>query len=268
MSGYTIENAGVHYGSHLRMDSERNYNMELAKREMATLIGIKADPTTLYPLLDDEERDREIDKATKPPCYLTENIRERLYPGYKNHPFSVEEDDEEKKKGREEEGVDTLEVDGVNEKPRGIIPGPGDEELARRILLKNPQCLFEYNRILEGLHQQRLARKALENVEEMSRNALADVWCLHWEELYELSKESIKQVASMIRDRVAREYRHERLRQRRRELEERQEKEMEGVLHSDEMLALLDGLGTDAASWKEQLGSFYYNNLALLKAEL
>lgn len=267
MAGNTIENSGVHYGSHLRMDSERNFNMELAKREMASAIGIKGDPTTLYPLLSDYEMNEEIDKATKPPCRLTGNVRERLYPGYKDNPFSPEEDKEKEGGGggpSQKNGDGGLDVDGVNEKPR-VIPAPGEEELAKKILLQNPQCLFEYNRILEVLQKQRLARQALMNVEEIARNALADVWCLHWEELYELSSESMQRAASMTRERVAREYRLQRVAQRRRELEELQDREIENVFHTEEMLAELDGMRGDVAVWKEQLASFYYNNSLYLE---
>lgn len=268
MSGYTLENAGIHYGSHLRMDSERNYNLELAKREMANAIGIKCDPITLYPLLSEEEIDEEIDKATKPPCLLTGDVRARLYPGYKDNPFStVDESEAEADGGRSDKKNE--EEYGMSEKPKITHP-PEDEVLARMILLKNPQCLFEYNRILEVLRLQRVAREAFEKVEEVARNALADVWCLQWEELHELSVESIQRAAMMKRDRLAREYRFQRLLQRRKELEDMLlEREHEVVFHTDEMLKELDGARESGrALWKEQLASFYYNNDLYLEYDI
>lgn len=268
MSGYTLENAGIHYGSHLRMDSERNYNLESAKREMAEAIGIKCDPITLYPLLSEDEMNEEIDKATKPPCLLTGDVRARLFPGYKDNPFStVEETAAAADGGRPDNNNE--EEDEMDEKPKVSHP-PEDEVLARMILLKNPQCLFEYNRILEVLRLQRMAREGFEKVEEVARNALADVWCLQWEELHELSVESMQRAAMMKRERIAREYRFQRLLQRRKELEDALlEREHEVVFHTDEMLKELDGVKESGrAMWMEQLASFYYNNKLCIEYDI
>lgn len=269
MAANTLENAGVHYGSHLRMDAERNYNMEIAKQEMANAIGIKGDPITLYPLLDEYEQDMEIDKATKPPCYLTASNVKGLLCSAPTSPRPDEEENAEEEDGepkqrkkrakKTKDGWDDEEEE-EDKDVEVIEPAPGEEERAKEILLKNPRCQYEFNVILAMLQKQRRAREAFESIEECARNSLADVWALQWEELYELSTESQRRAVDMKRDRLARDYRMKRLAQRRLELEqELTEREQETVFHSEELLRELECV-RGIEIWREQLSSYFYNN--------
>eukprot|EP00796_Vickermania_ingenoplastis_P004403 gene4403-3203_t len=266
MAANTIENAGVHYGSHLRMDAERNYNMEVAKDEMARAIGIKGDPITLYPLLDEYEQDIEIDKATKPPCYLTAgDVKGLLCSGHTSPRADGKAADGQTKAKRgsrkmKEGWEDEEEEEEEDQDVEVIEPAPGEEEQAKEILLKNPRCQYEFNVILALLQKQRRAREAFEAVEDCARNSLADVWSLQWEEMFELATESQRRAVDMKRDRLARDYRMKRLQQRREEVEkELTEREAETVFHTEEMLRELDGV-RGVELWKEQLESYFYNN--------
>lgn len=273
MAANTIENSGIHYGSHLRMDAERNYNMEVAKDEMANAIGIKGDPITLYPLLDEHEQDIEIDKATKPPCYLTANQVKGMLcsprDGKSGGASSGAAGKKKEKKSRKlKEGWDGEEEEEEEdgEDVEVIEPTPAEEDLAKQILLKNPRCQYEYSVILSLLQQQRKAREAFELVEDSARNALADVWCLQWEELFDQSTESMRRAVEMKRDRLARDYRFERLAQRRAEVEQQIAKKVEEVFHTEEMLKELDGF-RGVEFWQQQLASYFYNNPLYLEYE-
>lgn len=264
MAANTIENAGIHYGSHVRMDAERNYNMEVAKDEAANAIGIKIDPLTLYPLLDEYEQDMEIDKATKPPCRLTDEIKGLLCSAPtspRGGVKAIENGKPRKRVNKKKEGWDEEEEEVADDTDVEVIePTPGEEDLAKMILLKNPRCQYEFSVILAMLQRQRRAREAFEGVEAMSRNALADVWSLQWEEMFEQSEESFRRAVDMKRDRLAREYRKERLQQRRLDLEkELAERQQEQVFHSEELLQELDYTHS-VEMWREQLESYFYNN--------
>lgn len=250
MSGYNLESGGVHHGSHLRMDAERNYNMEVARNELLTAIGIKGDPVTLYPLLDESEMAVEIDRATKPPCWRAAALEEARKCPEKDQTL-----------------LKTAQV-GCGGKNMALVQSTQtDEELARHILLKNPQCQHTYNVILELVKRHRLAREEYEALEDCSRYAIADKWALEWEALEQLSSESIQRVGLMKRDNLAREYRRKRLAQRRKELEEQlEEREKEDVFHSEELLREIDN-AKDEIQWQDQIPSFFYNNPLYVEEE-
>lgn len=254
------------------MDSDRNYKMEIEKDKMASAIGIKGNPITLYPLLNEEQQNAEIDRATKPPCHLsTGDIRKLLCSPSKRmmdddvKPFTLNGKRGPTRRHQKENWDEEEVVEEDDANVEVIEPAVGEEDLAKVILLKNPRCQYEYNVILAALQKQRHAREAFESVEDCARNALADVWCLQWEELFDLCTESQKRAVEMKRDRLAKDYRHDRLRKRREELEQKlTEKEEETLFHSEELLRELDGIrGVDL--WREQLSSFFYNTLLSLE---
>lgn len=142
-----------------------------------------------------------------------------------------------------------------------------DESAAMEFVKHNPRYHNAFLTILKQLREFRRQREAFESFEDFARNALADVWNLQWEDLYELSLVARQRAAEDMRARLSKVHWHERLETRRKEIEQAlEEREREAIFHDDSILRELE-MKRYLEWWNEQLASFELSMLMITGPE-
>lgn len=133
-----------------------------------------------------------------------------------------------------------------------------DEREANEFISRNPLYKRRFLEVLDHFRKHRLQRENSASLEDITRNGLADLWSLQWEDLYEMAMAGRQNAAEDMRARLSKVHWNQRLDTRRAELEQSlslARREREELFHTANILRELD-MKRYLSWWTEQLASF------------